>query len=301
MQLSFLVFLALFGLAAAFKSTFPSANKVQNGATSMMMSAGELKKVTLSNGNSEAEIYTLGACVTSFKVDGYDYLMCRPDAKFDGSKPISGGLPFCWPQFGPGEIQQHGFARNLDWELAEEGKDKAVFKLSASEETRAMWPKEFELTYTVALSEGKLSTVFEVANTGGEAFSFTGALHSYYRTSEVDRVKLMGPFKGASFLDKTLDPPSMVESEDDAVTVSSFIERVYPGLYEDIQLVDGQAGKALRIKNVAGYRDTVVWNPFGDENMGASGFLCVESANVMEPVTVEAGHTWTGQLDLEAK
>jgi glucose-6-phosphate 1-epimerase len=27
----------------------------------------------------------------------------------------SGGLPHCWPQFGPGEIQVHGFARNVDW------------------------------------------------------------------------------------------------------------------------------------------------------------------------------------------
>lgn len=31
------------------------------------------------------------------------------------SKPISGGIPHCFPQFGPGEMQQHGFGRNLDW------------------------------------------------------------------------------------------------------------------------------------------------------------------------------------------
>ena len=37
-----------------------------------------------------------------------------------GSKPISGGLPHCFPQFGPGEIQQHGFARNLDWEVVQD-------------------------------------------------------------------------------------------------------------------------------------------------------------------------------------
>ena len=35
----------------------------------------------------------------------------------DGSKPISGGLSHCWPQFGPGEIQQHGFARNVNWSV----------------------------------------------------------------------------------------------------------------------------------------------------------------------------------------
>ena len=44
------------------------------------------------------------------KPDGRDVLYVRPDAKFDKSKPISGGL-HCWPQFGPGDIQVHGFAR----------------------------------------------------------------------------------------------------------------------------------------------------------------------------------------------
>jgi len=38
---------------------------------------------------------------------------------FDGSKPIYGGVPICWPQFGPGDIQQHGFARNLKWECVD--------------------------------------------------------------------------------------------------------------------------------------------------------------------------------------
>ena len=41
-------------------------------------------------------------------------------------RPISGGIPFCFPQFGPGAIQQHGFARNLDWEIIEQSDDKVV-------------------------------------------------------------------------------------------------------------------------------------------------------------------------------
>lgn len=46
-----------------------------------------------------------------------------PNAQFDKSKPISGGIPHCFPQFGPGEMQQHGFARNLDWEVASTSAD----------------------------------------------------------------------------------------------------------------------------------------------------------------------------------
>lgn len=39
------------------------------------------------------------------------------------SKPISGGIPHCFPQFGPGDMQQHGFARNLDWSIASTSAD----------------------------------------------------------------------------------------------------------------------------------------------------------------------------------
>mmetsp|Transcript_19902 Transcript_19902/g.25750 ORF Transcript_19902/g.25750 Transcript_19902/m.25750 type:complete len:307 (+) Transcript_19902:54-974(+) len=296
------VIAALLGCSSAFFNQMPlRAGKTQIKSPNMLRMAEDspLTKVVLKNGNSEAEIYALGACVTSFKVDGYDYLFCRPDAKFDGSKPISGGLPFCWPQFGPGAIQQHGFARNLEWEVVEEQDSTAVFKLLPNDETKAMWNKDFELTYTVSLAPGKLSTVFNVANTGSEDFEFTGALHSYYRTSAVEKIAVKGPFKGASFLDKTLDPPSMVEETNEDITVSAFIERIYPGVSSGISLEDPEAGKTLKIINKQGYQDTVVWNPYGDEGMGASNFLCIESANVMEPITVSAGGNWVGELELE--
>ena len=87
----------------------------------------QLASVTLKNAAGDsAKVYTFGACVTSYVKGGTDMLMVRPDAKMDGSKPISGGIPHCFPQFGPGAIQQHGFARNLDWEIVEQSDDKVV-------------------------------------------------------------------------------------------------------------------------------------------------------------------------------
>nr|ACN40512.1 unknown [Picea sitchensis] len=76
---------------------------------------GKLPKLVLkSNGGSEAEIYLFGGCISSWKIpNGKDLLFVRPDAVFNGQKPISGGIPHCFPQFGPGLIQQHGFARNM--------------------------------------------------------------------------------------------------------------------------------------------------------------------------------------------
>lgn len=82
----------------------------------------------------------------------YDYLFVRPDAKLDGSKPISGGLPHCFPQFGPGVIQQHGFARNLEWDVVETTPSSISLKLSDNEQTMAMWPHPFECNYKVCCS-----------------------------------------------------------------------------------------------------------------------------------------------------
>ena len=61
--------------------------------------------------------------------EGTEWIAVRPDSKMDGSKPISGGLSHCFPQFGPGPIQQHGFARNLNWSVHTCTESSATFEL----------------------------------------------------------------------------------------------------------------------------------------------------------------------------
>ena len=46
-----------------------------------------------------AQVYLYGAVVASWtQPSGDEVLYVRPDAKFDKSKPISGGIPHCFPQ-----------------------------------------------------------------------------------------------------------------------------------------------------------------------------------------------------------
>ena len=45
------------------------------------------------------QMYLFGGVVTSWtQPSGDEVLFVRPDAKFDKSKPISGGIPHCFPQ-----------------------------------------------------------------------------------------------------------------------------------------------------------------------------------------------------------
>ncbi|CAM9945044.1 unnamed protein product, partial [Sphacelaria rigidula] len=53
----------------------------------------------------------------------------------------------------------------------------------------------------------------------------------------------------------------------------------------------------LTVSNLGGWADTVVWNPYGSEAMGADHFVCVESAKV-DATVLNAGETWTGKMKL---
>lgn len=59
----------------------------------------EFMKLVHPNTGASAEVYLFGGVVTSYKDgEGTEFIAVRPDAKMDGSKPISGGLSHCWPQ-----------------------------------------------------------------------------------------------------------------------------------------------------------------------------------------------------------
>lgn len=229
-------------------------------------------------------------------VDGIEWLAVRPDAKMDGSKPISGGLSHCFPQFGPGEIQQHGFARNLEWVIVDMGETSATFELMPSEYTKAMWDKPFACRFEVKLTSASLDTNLVVSNGGAEAFDFQAALHSYLDVTSVGSAKIAGSFEGSSYIDKTATPPATCTEARKEITIAEEYDRVYLGVNDPVLVDDGKK-KQLKIVNTEGYKDTVVWNPYGNDAMGYNKFICVESV-AFDPVPLAAGARWVGAMSL---
>lgn len=274
---------------------------MQVAAPAPAKAKGELVTVSLKNSAGDsATVYPFGACVTSYVKNGVDVLMVRPDAKMDGSKPISGGIPHCFPQFGPGAIQQHGFARNVDWDVVEQSDSKLVLGLKESEYTMAMWPYEFTATYTLTLTDDALCTELCVTNTGTKSFDFTAALHSYWSISAVKNIKITNEaFAGATFLDKTASPPAETKATGAEVLIKKETDSVYAGVAGDVLLVDSDRKSPLTISNSLGWSDTVVWNPYGDEGMGFDSFVCVESAQASSPVVLTPGEYWVGAMDVK--
>jgi len=229
---------------------------------------------------SSSQIYLFGGVVTSYMHDGVDFLAVRPDAKMDGSKPISGGLSHCWPQFGPGEIQQHGFARNVNWDVKSMTETSVVLEMVPSDYTKAMWDKQFKCTFTVTLEADKMSTSMNVQNEGEESFDFQAALHSYFSVSALENLEIKGSFENKEFLNKLAGDGGEMQTETRSViTIVEEYDRVYKGVNDPV-LVDKGYGTLLKVDNTAGYEDTVLWNPYGSEAMGYNNFVCVESVKV---------------------
>lgn len=192
---------------------------------------GGLKAVLTHANGSSAEVHLQGATVTSYcQPSGDEVLYLRPDAVFDGSKPIAGGVPICFPIFGPGAMQQHGFARNSLWAVHRSCADVnpdypepcVTLRLADSAATRSMWAHSFEALLEVTLKRDSLLLAFRVrnANAGGESFDFTAALHSYFEVVDaaLPAVRVTG-LKGKAYLDKVPDPKAPARRTEDADAV----------------------------------------------------------------------------------
>ncbi|GBG76254.1 hypothetical protein CBR_g22002 [Chara braunii] len=270
---------------------------------------GGQPKVVLTHpsSGSSADVYLLGACVTSWRLpSGEDVLYVRPDAVFTGEKPISGGIPHCFPQFGPGKMQQHGFARNLTWQISATSADvhpddggpvaSVELILEDNDYTRSMWDASFRLSYKVSLKANQLVTSLTVVNTGEKACDFTAALHTYFSAAAAE-ASVKG-LNGCRFLDKDPDPvnPRPGVEEHEAVNFPGFVDRMYLDAPADLVLETG-LGRAVGVQALQGWKDAVVWNPHLTMKDFYKDFVCVENAK-LEKVVLSAGDTWHAEMQL---
>ncbi|XP_062153953.1 putative glucose-6-phosphate 1-epimerase isoform X1 [Alnus glutinosa] len=262
---------------------------------------GNLPKVVLTSaGGSEADVYLFGGCVTSWKVaNGKDLLFVRPDAVFNKKKPISGGLPHCFPQFGPGLIQQHGFARNVDWSIVDsenvEGNPVITLLLKDGPYSRSMWDFSFQALYKVILTTKSLSTELTITNTDNKPFSFSTALHTYFRAS-VTGASVRG-LKGCKTLSKDPDPKNPLEGKEerDLVTFPGFVDCVYLNAPNELRLDNG-LGDTISIRNT-NWTDAVLWNPYLQMEACYKDFVCVENAQIGN-VQLGPEQSWTATQHL---
>jgi len=81
-------------------------------------------------------------------------------------------------------IEQHGFARDMQFTLVENLSNKAVFELTENEYTLQRYPFLFRFRITYLLEDNKLTMGFEVMNTGNSVLPVSFGAHPAFQISE---------------------------------------------------------------------------------------------------------------------
>jgi glucose-6-phosphate 1-epimerase len=242
-----------------------------------------------------------GAHVLSWVAGGRERLYLSPQSVMDGQAAIRGGIPVCFPQFNQrGDLPKHGFARNQSWTVKpaalEADKAHLVLSLSDSAATRQWWDQAFEALLLIELTPGALQVELAVRNTDTKPLSFSGALHTYFAVNDVAQARLVG-LGGMAEWNAVNDHHAKAAPE---LRFVGEFDRVYSAAPQGYELQDGP--HTLSIEQDMDWAHTVVWNPGAAKcaalaDMPADGWqhmLCVEAAQVYEPIRIEPGDFWQG-------
>lgn len=136
-------------------------------------------KFQIKNEYVEATFDSLGAELISLKSNGNEYIW-QGDSKFWDKRspilfPIIGSLKDNTYFFEGREyhLPRHGFAREKQFALVEQGNDSIVFSLEQDEDTLKVYPFHFELSIEYRLVKKKLQVHFKVTNTSGGKMFFS--------------------------------------------------------------------------------------------------------------------------------
>jgi glucose-6-phosphate 1-epimerase len=254
---------------------------------------GGFPLIEIDNGRAHALVSLYAGQVLSFLPAGEpeDLLFVSQHAFFQPGKAIKGGIPVCWPWFGPDPEGRgrpaHGFVRNRDWQvlgtaLREDGATSVRLGISPDEEISAFWPHPFALTLEITVGRS-LELALCSFNPDTVPLTITQGLHSYFRVGDVGRVKVRG-LGGKHYIDKM--DGGAIKVQQGLVTIDGEVDRVYTGVDHDLVIDDPVFGRRIRI-TAQGSASAVVWNPWaataasmadlGDEEY--TGMLCVETTN----------------------
>ncbi len=262
---------------------------------SFVAGPGGLPVAEVHNAHATATIALHGGQVLAFQPYGHaPVLWLSKHSFYAPGKAIRGGIPLCWPWFGPHPtdpgLPAHGFVRTASWDLlgtavVAEGAAQLRLMLTDNLHTLSLWPHAFRLELVITVST-LLQVELVVHNPGTQVFSCGGALHSYFVVSDIGNVKILG-LEGRSYIDK-LDP-AQPKRQAGAITFDQETDRIYVDTRDKCIVDDGGLQRRIVIAK-AGSLSTVVWNPwvdkaqrmadFGDDEYGS--MVCVETANAAD-------------------
>lgn len=256
--------------------------------------AGGLRCVRVHGAQCVAEVFLQGAHVTAWHpvCARNPVLWLSRHSVFEPGRAIRGGVPICFPWFGPNGADRsappHGFARLREWRLIEAREDAPGIVTLAMElegaDVSDQLPCRFRLVHRITLGS-VLRMELDVHNDGADPFTFEEALHTYFSVGDIRRATVAG-LEGSEYLDKA-GGLRRDRQGNEPVRFVGETDRIYLDTRADCVIHDPVGRRRITIRKT-GSASTVVWNPwidkarampdFGDDEW--TGMLCVETCNV---------------------
>jgi len=252
-----------------------------------------LSRLRVQTDCASGELYLHGAHLTSWQPAGHHpVLWLSGSSWFEPGKPIRGGVPICFPWFGPhpqdASLPAHGSARLQEWQLqsavcGEDGELKLVLQTETG---------NFLLRYEVSPGrELQLRLTCELSATAVASERFEAALHTYLSVSEIRGIEITGLEK-AGYLNK-VPQLQWCEPAGQPIRFSAETDRVYQNTADAVVLHDPGLQRRITVSK-QGSLSTVIWNPwidksrripdFGDDEW--TGMVCIETACVGDHAVV---------------
>jgi galactose mutarotase-like enzyme len=150
-----------------------------------------------------------GGIITSWRVQNQEVLYLDEERFANPQLSVRGGIPILFPICGnlPDNtytlndkqytLKQHGFARDLPWKSTQDQvtpeKASLTLILSSNEQTRAVYPFDFELAFTYQIQGNTLEIKQQYTNLSTERMPFSTGFHPYFLTVDKTQLKIEIP------------------------------------------------------------------------------------------------------------
>ena len=266
------------------------------GVLNICAGNGGFPLLVIQNEHARAEISSYAGQVLSYLPEGEpeDLLFVSAHAYFSPGKAIKGGIPVCWPWFGPDPESRgrpdHGFVRARQWRLLMteamvDGATRVRLGTKDDDASRALWPHRFALEIEITVGP-TLQLALTSRNLGDTPMTLTQGLHSYFKVGDVRQAQVLG-LAGYDYIDKVGETTQRRQSG--PINFDGPVNRIYLDTNDELIIDDPSLDRRIHIER-EGSSSAVVWNPwieqsrsmadFGDDEY--LGMVCVETTNAAD-------------------
>lgn len=245
----------------------------------------QYKTYILSDASAQSTLEVVperGGIITSWQVQGQKLLYLDAERFANPSLSVRGGIPILFPICGnlPDNIytykgqqyslKQHGLARDLPWEVADSNtQDQAslTLVLNSNEQTRRVYPFDFQLAFTYQLLGNTLEIQQRYTNYSDEPMPFSSGLHPYFKTT--DKARLQFGIPATEFQDQLTKSTHPFNggfdfAQDEIDVAFKYLSR------QSASVVDASQGVQLQLEWDNNYSTLVFWTLKGKD------FYCLE-------------------------